>query len=82
MKQEATMTLHEPYHLAVPAATPTRRIAGQAVRLGNRITAVVKAMQYARMKSVLHQLTDEQLAAIGVRRPDIPAYAYSLIYEP
>ena len=37
-------------------------------------------MQYRRMMSVLVQMSDEHLDAIGIDRTDIPARAHECIY--
>jgi len=44
------------------------------------ISSAVKRLQYARMKSVLAQMPDHHLKAIGIRRSQIPAYAHQLIH--
>lgn len=49
-------------------------------RIRSRIAGAVQGMQHARMMSVLVQLTDEQLAEIGIDRKDIPARAHECIY--
>ena len=55
--------------------------ANQALKwLGKRTVAVVHALQYARMISVLHNLPDEQLTQAGMERNKIPEHAYKLIY--
>ena len=41
---------------------------------------VLQAMQYRRMMSVLVQMSDEHLDAIGIDRTDIPARAHECIY--
>ena len=46
-----------------------------------RLAAALKAVQYARMVSVLHRLSDSQLVSAGLRRRDIPEHARRLIYS-
>ena len=43
--------------------------------------SVIMAMQTARMLSVLSNMSDEQLAEIGISRSDVPDYAGRLIAE-
>lgn len=40
---------------------------------------VLRTVQHARMMSALSQLSDHQLGQIGIKRPDIPAYAETLM---
>lgn len=64
-----------------PTASPTLLTRFREAIIGKRLVAVLKRLQCARMREVLSKLSDEQLAEIGLRRKDIPAYAYRLIYE-
>ena len=50
----------------------------QRIRTG--LNGIVRAMQYSRLMSVLVQMSDEQLDAIGIGRDDIPARAHESIY--
>lgn len=50
-------------------------------RLRDRAAGVVKALQAARMVSVLGEMSDSQLAGIGITRSDIPRYAAYLIAD-
>jgi uncharacterized protein YjiS (DUF1127 family) len=76
------MTLHETFNAHVTTASPRCWLRRWVVSMRQDLVAAGKRLQYVRMKSVLQQLSNQQLAAIGLRRRDIPAYAYSLIYEP
>lgn len=48
-------------------------------RVWRKMKAVLFAVQVARMKSVLSQLSDEQLAQIGCSRSEISKYAKALM---
>ena len=48
-------------------------------RIGAKAQAVLKALQMARMLSTLSNMSDSQLAQIGISRSDIPKYAETLI---
>lgn len=52
-----------------------------ATEIGRKGSTGVKFVQFGQMQSVLNRLSDQQLAQIGVRRSDIPAYARQLIYD-
>ena len=41
----------------------------------------IRALQYGRMKSVLHKMPNDLLDEIGISRAEIPEYARSLVYE-
>lgn len=71
--------------------TGTHRLTAPAVRThgaGSRVfrrlrgglAAGVKRIQYARQMEALAQMPNHQLAEIGLRRSEIPAYAWRLIY--
>lgn len=45
--------------------------------LGN----AMRAMQYARMRQAMSELTDTQLEAIGLTRADIPRFAREIVYD-
>ena len=45
-----------------------------------KLSAGMKALQYARMVSVMHRLSDSHLAKAGLRRSDIPEQARRSIY--
>jgi len=51
-------------------------------RIGARIGKGVRAMQYARLLQAMFELTDEQLAATGLTRTDIPRHARECVYGP
>lgn len=55
------------------------------VQLGSDFAATAKsflrAMQMARMMSCLANMTDPQLAAIGIKRSQIPQYAEKLMAQ-
>ena len=44
-------------------------------RIGARAHSALKSLQMARMLSTLANMSDHQLAQIGIRRSDIPKYA-------
>lgn len=44
-------------------------------------SAMVQGMQIARMVRVLNEMSDADLARIGVARADVPAYARSLVMD-
>lgn len=56
-----------------------RRLADVGGHLMTSIAKMHRALQYARMKSVLAQMPDDVLEQIGIGRSDIPEYACSLI---
>lgn len=76
------MTIIEIPRPTTPTHWPIPWVKRRAARLGKGLGAAIKRAQVARMQSVLSELTDEQLAGIGVRRRDIPDYAASLIHGP
>lgn len=47
---------------------------------GAVVTGVVRAVQAGQMMRVLTELSDRQLADIGLQREDIPAYSHWLVY--
>lgn len=53
--------------------------AGLAAALGRRLNAALRAVQHARMMQALGEMTDRDLAKIGLARADIPAYAARLV---
>lgn len=50
-------------------------------RVGAWFARLTKSMQYAQMMRALSQLDNAQLAKIGIRRSDIPAYAEKAVYQ-
>lgn len=50
-------------------------------RIGAKAHSAVKSLQMARMLSSLANMSDHQLAQIGIRRSDIPKYAETLMAE-
>jgi uncharacterized protein YjiS (DUF1127 family) len=50
-------------------------------RIGAQAHAALKSLQMARMLSTLANMSDHQLAQIGIRRSDIPKYAEKLMAE-
>ncbi len=50
-------------------------------RLGAGFRRAVRTMQYARMREALSQLSDAQLAEIGLTRSDISSRAHACIYD-
>lgn len=57
---------------ALSKALATMRVKG---------AALLRGVQLGRMKSVLMSMSDEQLARIGITRPEISRYAKSLMSE-
>jgi len=51
-------------------------------RIGARIGTVIRAMQYSRMLQAMSELSDDQLATMGLTRSDIPGHARECIYGP
>jgi uncharacterized protein YjiS (DUF1127 family) len=47
--------------------------------LGGKANSALKTMQVARMMSALTNMSDHQLAQIGIQRSDIPKYAETLM---
>ncbi|HUF88223.1 MAG TPA: DUF1127 domain-containing protein [Thermohalobaculum sp.] len=79
MASQGTYTLKAP---AVRNDGAGSRIASRlASRIGRRLAAALKQVQYGRQMQALSQLSDGQLAEIGLRRSEIPAYAWRLIHE-
>ena len=50
-------------------------------RIGAKAQAVLKGLQMARMLSTLSNMSDSQLAQIGISRSDIPKYAETLMAD-
>ena len=69
------------YPLKAPAVRDDGAGSRIASRLGRRLAAALKQVQYGRQMQALGQLSDRQLAEIGLRRSEIPAYAWRLIHE-
>ena len=61
------------------------RIVGTSIALlawvGTKAKAAFKALQMARMLSTLSNMSDHQLAQIGISRSEIPAYAEKLMAD-
>jgi uncharacterized protein YjiS (DUF1127 family) len=51
------------------------------VRIRAKAHAALKALQMARMLSTLSNMSDYQLAQIGISRSDIPKYAETLMAD-
>ncbi len=49
--------------------------------IGTKAKAALKALQMARMLSTLSNMSDYQLAQIGISRSEIPAYAEKLMAD-
>ena len=47
--------------------------------LGSKAKSALKTMQVARMMSTLSNMSDHQLAQIGIQRSDIPKFAETLM---
>jgi len=50
-------------------------------RMGAKAHSALKSLQMARMLSTLANMSDHQLAQIGIQRSDIPKYAETLMAE-
>jgi uncharacterized protein YjiS (DUF1127 family) len=50
-------------------------------RIGAKAHSALKSLQMARMLSTLANMSDHQLAQIGIQRSDIPKYAETLMAE-
>jgi uncharacterized protein YjiS (DUF1127 family) len=50
-------------------------------RIADSFRAFVRGVALGRMVRVLNEMSDAQLAKIGVKREDIPAYARKLVAE-
>jgi uncharacterized protein YjiS (DUF1127 family) len=50
-------------------------------RMGAKAHSALKSLQMARMLSTLANMSDHQLAQIGIQRSDIPKYAEALMAE-
>jgi uncharacterized protein YjiS (DUF1127 family) len=48
-------------------------------RFGAKAKSTLRTLQMARMQSVLSNMSDHQLAQIGIQRSDIPKYAELLM---
>ena len=71
-----THDIHAPHSLsrggdAAGTGDRLRRWAGNAIR----------ALQYSRMRQALSELSDAQLAALGLNRADIPDHARNCVYD-
>lgn len=56
-------------------------IASILVQFGARAHSALKSLQMARMLSTLSNMSDHQLAQIGIQRSDIPKYAETLMAD-
>lgn len=63
------------------ASSPLTALFGALAAIRGRAAAVVRALQVARMMSVLAGMSDGQLAAIGITRADIPRHVAKLMAE-
>jgi uncharacterized protein YjiS (DUF1127 family) len=50
-------------------------------RIGAKAHSALKFLQMARVSSTLANMSDHQLAQIGIQRSDIPKYAETLMAE-
>lgn len=70
---------------AATASTSFSKIAHSFVSLlawiGAKAHSALKSLQMARMLSTLANMSDHQLAQIGIQRSDIPKYADKLMAE-
>lgn len=54
-------------------------VAGFGVKAMTKANGALRSLQMGRMMAILSNMSDQQLAQIGVTRPDIPQYAKELI---
>jgi len=78
MPSENATTRHKIAFANAATAYPHRRTP-PVVSLFRALGRAVTAIQEARMRSVLCQLSDRRLAAIGLKREEIDAYARWLV---
>jgi uncharacterized protein YjiS (DUF1127 family) len=64
---------------AIDISAPIRPSLGG--RVAESFRAVWRGIQLARMIRILTEMSDAQLSAIGVKRQDIPEYAWKLVTE-
>lgn len=64
------------YEMARPDDSET----GIFESIKTRLISGIYAMQYARMREAMRQLSDDQLAQIGLERSGINAHAHKCIY--
>lgn len=74
----STGTAHVP--AALRSIRAPSRLMRFAARTRNRAGMTLKTLQKGRMMSALSELSDAQLAEIGISRPEIPRYAERLIF--
>jgi len=64
---------------AIDLSAPIRPSLGG--RIAESFRAVWRGIALARMMRILTEMSDDQLARIGVKREDIPDYAWKLVTE-
>ncbi|MGB3246383.1 MAG: hypothetical protein WBB25_17745 [Sulfitobacter sp.] len=77
-----TSTFHRPdpwTRIRSMAETGAHQIGGLFSRFWAASATLVKEMQFARMMRVLHDMSDEQLENIELKRTDIRAHAAMLV---
>ncbi len=77
VRRSTSPDLHMP-SWAVPVGAAFARLGAGTVRW---LASGMHTVQLSRMMKVLYQMTDGQLATIGIDRTEIPAYAKSLMTE-
>jgi uncharacterized protein YjiS (DUF1127 family) len=77
VRRSASPDFHMP-KWSVPFGAALVRFGAGTVRW---LASLTYTVQLSRMMKVLYQMSDRQLAAIGVKRTEIPAYAKSLMTE-
>jgi uncharacterized protein YjiS (DUF1127 family) len=74
------MQAHPTYPLTAPARQREDGRPRPIDRLGRRLAAIIRRVQYGQMIRALDQLPGHVLAELGLRRRDIPDHAHRLIY--
>jgi len=67
--------------VATTIAKPVVDLAAIGGAVAGFLKKALVAWQVARMRSVLSQFSDQQLAEIGISRTEIPAYALTLMTD-
>jgi uncharacterized protein YjiS (DUF1127 family) len=77
----ARQTAPSDYHIAEWAALVGTSLARFGTNTVRFFAWLMDTVQFTRMVQVLQQMNDSQLAAIGVKRSEISAYARNLITQ-
>ncbi len=62
-------------------ATDLPHNTGLVSRIMRRLESAIRAVQYSRMIHALSDLSDDQLASLGLTRADIPRYAHECVHD-